>query len=308
MLPADLVKIARRIEVRTRRLVDQSVAGHYQSTFRGQGIEFSEVRPYQPGDDVRTIDWNVTARMGNPFVKRFVEERELTVIVAVDASGSGDIGTVDRLKRELAVEMASVISFAATSSNDRVGLAIFTEGVERFVPPRKGRKHVMRLMADLLSFRPSGKGTDVGGALDFLLAVAKRRSVIFLVSDFLVPSENYLKQLKMLGRRHDVVVVDLHDPLETALPAVGLLMLEDAETGETALVDTSHPHLRSELESRQKAAAASRRRAFAMAGVDHLIVSTGHDYVPDLIAFFAMRARRAGRGRRAQAAVRVNPG
>ena len=301
MLPADLVKTARRIEVRTRRLVDESFAGHYQSTVRGQGIEFSEVRPYQSGDDVRTIDWNVTARMGSPYVKRFVEERELTVMIAVDASGSGDIGTVDRLKRELAVELAAVISFAATTSNDRVGLALFTDEMERFVPPRKGRKHVMRLVADLLSFSPAGSGTDVGGALDFLTAVSRRRSVIFLVSDFLVPADSYSRQLKIASRKHDVVAVDLHDPLESALPEIGLITLEDAETGETALVDTSDPRWRWELGRRLGDAADGRLGAFRSAGVDHIAATTGRDYVPALIDFFARRARRAGRTRRTAA-------
>ena len=301
MLPADLVKTARRIEVRTRRLVDESFAGHYQSTFRGQGIEFSEVRPYQSGDDVRTIDWNVTARMGSPYVKRFVEERELTVMIAVDASGSGDIGTVDRLKRELAVELAAVISFAATTSNDRVGLALFTDEMERFVPPRKGRKHVMRLVADLLSFSPAGSGTDVGGALDFLTAVGRRRSVIFLVSDFLVPADSYARQLKIASRKHDVVAVDLHDPLESALPQIGLVTLEDAETGETALVDTSDPRWRRELGRRLDDAGDGRLGAFRSAGVDHIAATTGRDYVPALIDFFARRARRAGRTRRTAA-------
>lgn len=299
MLPAEILKKSRQIEIRTRRLVNESFAGRYQSSFRGQGIEFSEVRPYQFGDDVRTIDWNVTARAGAPFVKRFVEERELTVFIAVDASGSGEIGTVDRLKRELAVELASVLSFTATASNDRVGLALFTDRVEHFVPPRKGRKHVMRLVTDLLTFDPAGAGTDIGEALHVLSNVVKRRSVIFLVSDFLTAPEGYASQLKIAASRHDVIAVDLHDPLETAIPEIGLVALEDAETGETVWVDTSDPDWRRRFNARLASVEAARRHVFDQAGVDRIGITTGQDYVAELIAFFAKRARRARRFGRA---------
>ena len=294
MIPPEILKKTRLIEIRTRRLVNESFAGQYLSTFRGSGIEFSEVRPYQFGDDVRTIDWNVTARMGVPFVKRFVEERELNVILAVDASGSGDIGTVDRLKRELAVELAAVLSFAATTSNDRVGLALFTDEVEKFVPPRKGRKHVMRVVTDLLSYSPARTGTDIGAALDTLSTVLKRRSVVFLISDFLTPTESYAHQLKVVARKHDLVVVDLHDPLETAIPEIGLVALQDAETGETVWVDTSDAGWRAEFVERLASVEAARQTAFNAAGVDRIGLTTGQDYAAELINFFVKRARRTG--------------
>jgi uncharacterized protein (DUF58 family) len=294
MIPPEILKKTRQIEIRTRRLVNESLAGQYLSTFRGSGIEFSEVRPYQFGDDVRTIDWNVTARMGVPFVKRFVEERELNVILAVDASGSGDIGTVDRLKRELAVELAAVLSFAATTSNDRVGLALFTDEVEKFVPPRKGRKHVMRVVTDLLAYSPARTGTDIGAALDTLSTVLKRRSVVFLISDFLTPTESYAHQLKVVARKHDLVVIDLHDPLETAIPEIGLVALQDAETGETVWVDTSDAGWRREFSERLASLEAARRTAFNAAGVDRIGLTTGRDYAAELINFFAKRARRSG--------------
>jgi uncharacterized protein (DUF58 family) len=294
MIPPEILKKTRQIEIRTRRLVNESFAGQYLSTFRGSGIEFSEVRPYQFGDDVRTIDWNVTARMGSPFVKRFVEERELSVILAVDASGSGDIGTVDRLKRELAVELAAVLSFAATTSNDRVGLALFTDEVEKFVPPRKGRKHAMRVVTDLLSYTPKSTGTGIGAALDTLSTVLKRRSVVFLISDFLTPTESYAHQLRVVARKHDLVVVDLHDPLETALPEIGLVALQDAETGQTVWVDTSDPEWRREFSEKLASVEAARQAAFNSAGVDRIGLTTGQDYAAELINFFVKRARRTG--------------
>ena len=298
MLTEDLLRTARRIEVRTRRLVDETFAGRYLSTFRGQGIEFSEVRPYQSGDDVRTIDWNVTARTGSPHVKRYVEERELTVLVAVDASGSGDIGTVGRLKRELSTEFAAVISFAATTASDRVGLAIFTDRLELFVPPRKGRKHVMRLVAEMLSFRPASPGTDLGGSIATLSALLRRRGVVFLVSDFLAPAASYERELSAASLRHDLVAVEVRDRLQDAVPAVGLVTLRDAETGETRLVDTSDPAWRREMAAKAEAHRTERAAALASASVDRMVIETGKDYVPELMRFFEGRVRRAGRARR----------
>ncbi len=305
MLTADLLRTARRIEVRTRRLVEETFAGRYLSSFRGQGIEFSEVRPYQAGDDVRTIDWNVTARTGAPHVKRYVEERELTVVVAVDASGSGDIGTVGRFKRELSAEFAAVISFAATTGNDRVGLAVFTDRVELFVPPRKGRKHVMRLVAELLSFEPDSPGTDLGEAIGTVSSLLRRRGVIFLISDFLAPARSYGRELSAAALRHDLVAVQVRDPLQDAIPAVGLVTLADAETGETRLVDTSDPGWRREMAALAAAQDAERTAALASAGVDRMVIETGRDYVPELMAFFEGRVRRAGRARRAPARARA---
>ena len=305
MLTADILATARRIEVRTRRLVEETFAGRYLATFRGQGIEFSEVRPYQSGDDVRNIDWNVTARTGTPHVKRYIEERELTVLVAVDASGSGDIGSVGRLKRELAAEFAAVISFAATTSNDRVGLAVFTDRVELFIPPRKGRKHVMRLVAEMLSFEPSGTGTDLGDALRTLSSALRRRGVMFVVSDFLAPADSYRRELSVAALRHDVVAVEVSDPLEASIPNVGLVVLTDAETGEEMVVDASDPGWRRDLEERVQARRAERSSALAFAGVDRIVVGTGRDYVPALLHFFEVRARRAAAARPAKSRSRI---
>ena len=296
MVNSDLFRKTRQIEIRTRHLVKDTFSGRYQATFKGQGIEFSEVRPYQPGDDVRTIDWNVTARMGEPFIKRYVEERELTVILAVDASASGDFGTVDCFKRELSAELAAVLAFAATTNNDRVGLLIFTDQVEMLIPPRKGRRHVIRLVTELLAFQPEGVGTDIGNALDTLSRLLKRRSIIFLVSDFLAQPDSYRRSLGVASRRHDVVAIDLHDPLETRMADVGLVALEDAETGAISWVDTHSPAWRAEFEDRVLRMQTARKQLFTSVGVDRIDVDTEHDYVPNLISFFLKRARRrAGR-------------
>ena len=212
MLTADLMNKIRRIEIRTRRLVNDSFAGEYHSVFKGRGMEFDEVRPYQIGDEIRTIDWNVTARTGEPYVKRFVEERELTVMLVVDASASENFGSVNRFKRELAAELTAVLSFAATTNNDKVGLLIFTDQVELFIPPRKGRKHVLRLIRELLAFEPQSKGTDIKMALDQVNQILKRRSIIFLVSDFMADPKSYRQALSVTNRRHDLIAVDLQRP------------------------------------------------------------------------------------------------
>ncbi|MCA9971588.1 MAG: DUF58 domain-containing protein, partial [Anaerolineales bacterium] len=238
MLTSELYRKIRQIEIHTRHLVNASFAGEYQAVFKGRGMEFDEVRPYTPGDDVRGIDWNVTARSGTPYVKRYVEERELTVMLAWDASASGDFGSVNRFKRELAAELTAVLAFAATTNNDKVGLLIFTDRIERFIPPRKGRRHVLRLIRELLAFAPQGRGTDIRLALETLNHALKRRSILFLVSDFLADPAGYAGILGVTNRRHDVVAVDLTDPLEQEVADVGLLALEDAETGELTWVDT----------------------------------------------------------------------
>jgi uncharacterized protein (DUF58 family) len=282
----------RRIEIRTRRLVNDSFAGEYHSIFRGRGMEFDEVRPYLPGDEVRTIDWNVTARTGQPYVKRYVEERELTVMLLVDASGSGDFGTEGKFKRELAVEIASVLSFSATTNKDKVGLMIFTDKVELYIPPRKGRRHVLRLIRELLAFEPESDGTDIQLALDSMNQILKRRSIIFLVSDFLDEPERYKKALHMANRKHDVIAVDLHDPLEADIANVGLIALEDAESGELVWVDTSDPIWRKKFASQTDQFRESRKRVLASAGVDHVNINTDQDYVKALTLFFQKRARR----------------
>jgi uncharacterized protein (DUF58 family) len=281
-----------RIEIRTRRLVNDSFAGEYHSIFRGRGMEFDEVRPYLPGDEVRTIDWNVTARTGQPYVKRYVEERELTVMLLVDASGSGDFGSEGKFKRELAAEIASVLSFSATTNKDKVSLMIFTDKIELYIPPRKGRRHVLRLIRDLLAFEPESDGTDIKLALDSINQILKRRSIVFLVSDFLDEPENYKKALHMTNRKHDVIAVDLHDPLETDIANVGLLALEDAESNEVVWVDTSDPAWRDTFAQQSGRFRETKKKVLAGAGVDQIRINTDQDYVKALTLFFQKRARR----------------
>ena len=292
MLTNDLIKKIRHIEIRTKRLVNDSFAGEYHSVFKGRGMEFEEVRPYQAGDDVRTIDWNVTARTGEPYVKRFVEERELTVMLVVDASASENFGSVQRFKRELAAELTAVLSFAATTNNDRVGLLIFTDQVELYIPPRKGRKHVLRLIRELLAFEPQHKGTDIKLALDTVNHILKRRSIIFLVSDFLAAPESYRTAMAVTNRRHDLIAVDLHDPLEKTMGNVGLLALEDPETGEIVWADTGSKAWRAAFQQRSDALRTNTTRGFRQAGVDRIDVATNQDYVAPLTAFFQERYHR----------------
>ena len=295
MLTGDLIARIRRIEITTRKLVSDSFAGEYQSVFKGRGMEFDEVRQYHPGDDVRSIDWNVTARTGEPYVKSYIEERELTVMLAVDVSGSGDFGTRNRFKRELAGELAAVMSFAATSNNDKVGLLLFTDRVELLVPPRKGRNHVLRMVRDLLVFQPVGSGTDIRLALDMVHQMLKRRSIVFLVSDFLADPESYRQAMLVTNRRHDVVAFDLSDPLEYEIADVGLLALEDAESGQLRWVDTGSKEWQREFTDRVARLEEGKREVFAAAGVDRISVTTERDYVAELGAFFKDRLRRLRR-------------
>ena len=295
MLTADLLARIRRIEITTRKLVSDSFAGEYQSVFKGRGMEFDEVRQYHPGDDVRTIDWNVTARTGEPYVKSFIEERELTVMLAVDVSGSGDFGTRNRFKRELAVELAAVMSFAATTNNDRVGLLLFTDRVESLVPPRKGRRHVLRMVRDLLVFQPVGSGTDIRLALDTVHQMLKRRSIVFLLSDFLADPESYRQAMLVTNRRHDVVAFDLSDPLEHEIADVGIMALEDAESGQLRWVDTGSSEWRREFLERVARVEEGKNDVFIAAGVDRIRVTTERDYVPEVGAFFKNRLRRLSR-------------
>ena len=295
MLTGDLIARIRRIEITTRKLVSDSFAGEYQSVFKGRGMEFDEVRQYHPGDDVRSIDWNVTARTGEPYVKSYIEERELTVMLAVDVSGSGDFGTRNRFKRELAGELAAVMSFAATTNNDKVGLLLFTDRVELLVPPRKGRSHVLRMVRDLLVFQPVGSGTDIRLALDMVHQMLKRRSIVFLVSDFLADPESYRQAMLVTNRRHDVVAFDLNDPLEYEMADVGLLALEDAESGQLRWVDTGSKEWKREFTDRVARLKEGKREVFTAAGVDRISVTTERDYVAELGAFFKDRLRRLRR-------------
>jgi uncharacterized protein (DUF58 family) len=295
MLTGDLIARIRRIEITTRKLVNDGFAGEYQSVFKGRGMEFDEVRQYHPGDDVRSIDWNVTARTGEPYVKSYIEERELTVMLVVDVSGSGDFGTRNRFKRELAVELAAVMSFAATTNNDKVGLLLFTDRVESLVPPRKGRSHVLRMVRDLLMFQPQGTGTDITLALNTVYRMLKRRSIVFLVSDFLDDPESYRQAMLVTNRRHDVVAFDLNDPLEYEIADVGLLALEDAESGQLRWVDTGSREWKREFTDRVARLEEGKRQVFTAAGVDRISVTTERDYVAEVGAFFKDRLRRLGR-------------
>jgi uncharacterized protein (DUF58 family) len=292
MISTDLIKKIRRIEIRTRRLVNDSYAGEYHSVFKGRGMEFDEVRPYQIGDEIRSIDWNVTARTGQPYVKRYVEERELTVMLVVDASASENFGSVNRFKRELAAELTAVLSFAATTNNDKVGLLIFTDQIELFIPPRKGRRHVLRLIRELLAFEPQNRGTDIRMALEKVNQILKRRSIIFLVSDFLAEPENYRQAMAITNRRHDLIAVDLNDPLEKNIKDVGLMALEDPETGQIAWVDTSSRAWQKAYQGRLERLETGKTQVFRQASVDRIDISTDEDYTAPLTTFFRDRAKR----------------
>ena len=295
MLTDDLIARIRRIEITTRRLVNDSFAREYQSVFKGRGMEFDEVRQYHPGDDVRSIDWNVTARTGEPHVKSYIEERELTVMLVVDVSGSEDFGTRNRFKRDMAVELAAVMSFAATTNNDKVGLLLFTDRMELLVPPRKGRSHVLRMVRDLLLFQSEGTGTDITLALNTVHRMLKRRAIVFLVSDFLADPESYRQAMLVTNRRHDVVAFDLSDPLEHDIANVGVIVLEDAESGQIRWVDTSSREWRREFNDRVARLEAGKRDVLTAAGVDRVSLTTEKDYVAEVGAFFRTRRQRLGR-------------
>jgi uncharacterized protein (DUF58 family) len=289
-IPREILKQVRRIEIRTRGLVNEVFSGEYHSVFKGRGMNFAEVREYQYGDDIRSIDWNVTARSGAPFVKVFEEERELTVMLLVDVSASGDFGTRERLKGEMAVEICALLAFSAIKNNDKVGLVIFSDRIEKFVPPRKGRRHVLRVLRELLYHEPEGRGTDITAALDYLNHVQKKKAVTFLVSDF--QDEGFERALSIAGRRHDVVAVRVSDPRERTLPPVGWMELEDPETGERVMVDTSDVDFRQRFAERVERRRAELDRALRRSKVDVVDVETGRPYVEPLMRFFRERARR----------------
>ena len=290
MIPREILRKTRRIEIATRGLVNDVFSGEYHSVFKGRGMSFAEVREYQYGDDIRAIDWNVTARTGAPFVKVFDEERELTVMLVVDVSASGDFGSVERMKSEIAVEICAVLAFSAIKNNDKVGLVIFTDRVEKFVPPRKGRRHVLRVLRELLYFRPEGRGTDIAAALEYLTRVVPRRAVVFLVSDFL--GTGYRKALSVAGRRHDMIAIRTADRREEELPPIGYVELEDPETGEQVVVNTSNRAFRDTFVRRANETRAEVERTFRKTKVDVIDVRTGQPYVEALRQFFQKRARR----------------
>ena len=318
MIPREILKKIRQIEIRTNRLVSETLAGQYHSVFKGQGMNFDEVREYQPGDEVRTIDWNVTARMNHPFVKKFVEERELTLMLLVDVSGSGLFGSHEQSKRELAAEIGSVLAFSAIRNNDKVGLILFTDEVEKFIPPRKGRSHVLRVIREVLFFEPRRRGTDLNGALEFLMRVTPHRAIAVVISDFIgspaqatSPRRRKIRpqimlleslaqasftMLRQANRRHDVVAVQIADRYELELPSLGRLILNDAETGEVVEVNTSDERKRAAFAQRQSRAQADLARLFRSAGIDAIQLRTDQPYAAALGRFFETRERRRLRG------------
>lgn len=292
-VPPEILRQVKLIELRTRGLVNSVFTGEYRSVFKGQGMEFSEVREYQPGDEVRSIDWNVTARMGRPFVKRFIEERELTVMLLVDLSGSERFGTVRRFKSELACELAAVLAMAAVRNNDRVGVLLFTDRIEHVVPPRKGRRHVLRIIRDLLAFEPVGRGTDLVAAIDYTARMLKEHAIVFIVSDFL--SADIDHPLKLMAQRHDVVAVTVEDPSERDLPDIGVARLIDPETGETFEVDTSHPDVRGAYSTRVGREREERKHLLRRLAIDEVAVRTEAGVVEPLLRFFRSRETQARR-------------
>jgi len=290
MLPKEIIKKIQRIRIRTNRIVSDVFSGEYQSVFKGRGMEFDEVREYQPGDEVRDIDWNVTARYGRPFIKKYVEERELTVMLLVDASASSRFGTRQEFKSELAAELCAVLAFSAIRNKDKVGLIIFTDRIEKFVPPAKGSRHVLRVIRELLYFKPEGEGTDIELALGYLNRVTHRRTVTFLVSDF--KTAGYDKALKIANKRHDIISVMISDPREMELPPVGLIRLRDAESGEEILVDSRDERTRHLYRERGREVEDEILRIFRSTDVDCIRVSTDRPYVQALMRFFHRRERR----------------
>ena len=290
MIPREILKQVRRVEIATRGLVNDVFSGEYHSVFKGRGMNFAEVRAYQYGDDIRSIDWNVTARTGTPFVKVFDEERELTLMLVVDVSASGEFGSRSRMKGEVAVEICAVLAFSAITNNDKVGLIIFSDRIEKFVPPRKGRRHGLRVLRELLYFQPEGRGTDVAGALGYLARVVRRRAVVFVVSDFF--DTGYQKALAVAGRRHDTIVIRMGDPRERELPAVGYIELEDAETGEQLTVNVSDPAFREAFDHDVTETRTTLEREFRKTGIDVIEISTDRPYADQLMRFFRQRAKR----------------
>jgi uncharacterized protein (DUF58 family) len=288
--PKEILKKIRRIELRTRRLVNSMFAGQYHSVFKGRGMNFEEVREYAPGDEIRSIDWNVTARMNAPYIKKYTEERELTVMLLVDVSASGIFGSVELSKRELAAEVASILAFSAINNNDNVGLILVTDRIELFIPPKKGRLHTLRLIREMLYFEPEGRGTDLAGALDYLNLVVSRRSVVFMISDFLAP--DFTKALTVSSKRHDLVAMPVIDKGESELPNVGIITLEDAETGEQIDVNTSSKAVRRALREISDDRLADLEYLLRSRRVDIVRLTTTEDYLISLRNFFEQRERR----------------
>jgi uncharacterized protein (DUF58 family) len=285
-----LLKKVRKIEIKTKGLSNHIFAGEYHTAFKGKGMAFSEVREYQPGDDIRSIDWNVTARYNSPFVKVFEEEREMTVMLLIDVSASGNFGTQEQFKRELATELAAILAFSAINNNDKVGVIFFTDKVEQFIPPKKGKSHILRIIREVLAFEPTGKGTDIAGALEYFSAVIKKRSICFILSDFM--SKEFDRPLKISSKKHDLVALRIHDKREDTLPNVGLVPMQDAETEKMLFVDTSSKKVRDNFAKNRAQATEKLRKLFPASGVDLIDITTGTDYVKPLINFFKTREKR----------------
>jgi len=290
MIPKEVLKKIRRIHITTSRMVSDVFSGQYQSVFKGRGMEFDEVREYLPGDEIRSIDWNVTARMGHPYIKKYVEERELTVMLVLDASMSARFGTTQQLKSQIAAELCSVLAFSAISNNDRVGLIIFTDTVEKFVPPRKGVRHVLRVIREALYFEPQHKGTNIAGALEYLNRVSKRRTITFLISDFF--DAGFKHRLSITNKRHDVVAVAITDPAELSLVPVGLIRFYDPEANEYFGIDTGNQRIRREYTENAQKRIEERNKLLRSVGVDMIDVHTDKDYAKELLKFFKKRERR----------------
>lgn len=290
MIPKEIFKQIRRIQITTSRMATDVFAGEYHSVFKGKGMEFEEVREYQPGDEIRSIDWNVTARMGKPFVKKFVEERELTVMILLDASESCRFGSVKQLKSQLAAELCSVLAFSAIKNNDKVGLIIFTDRIEKFIPARKGLRHVLRVVREALYFKPVGKGTDISLALEYLNKISRRSTITFLISDFF--AKDYKKALSIANKRHDLVALSITDPREIDLPNLGIMKLSDAETGKSFLIDSSDSNLRKQYKANALKRIDERRRLLRSINVDSVDLRTDTPYALSLIRFFQSREKR----------------
>jgi len=290
MIPKEVLQQIRRIQITTSRMVTDVFSGQYQSVFKGRGMEFDEVREYQVGDEIRSIDWNVTARMGHPYIKKFMEERELTVMLLLDLSGSSYFGTVNKLKRQIAAEICSVLAFSAIRSNDKVGLIVFTDRIEKFVPPKKGLSHVLRIIREALYFNPQGKKTDIPAALEYLNKVCKRSTVTFIVSDFY--DADFEKSLSIANKRHDVVSITITDPRELDLPNIGMAQFDDPETGKTFDLDTSNEALRRDFRQNALKIIGERKKTFDRLGVDSVDIRCDIPYSRTLFKFFRMRERR----------------
>ena len=290
MLSKELLKQVRQIEIRTKGLVNQVFSGEYHSVFKGRGMEFSEVREYNFGDDIRNIDWNVTARFGHPYIKIFEEERELTVILLVDLSGSLAFGSIDKTKQQIAAELSAILAFSALKNNDKVGLFLFSDKIEKFIPPRKGRKHVLRIIRELLSFKPEGRTTNIKAALEHMNHAIKKKSIVFLISDFM--DEGYEKILRIVGKKHDLIGIVINDQREKSIPKMGLVKFTDAETGMERWIDSSSSKVQSWIKQYYARLISERKTLFIKSRLDSIEIKTGENYVTPLVNFFRLRERR----------------